>query len=268
MTDWGAKPMECTTPSSTSTCSPTRSARAARSSSSVTSSCTTGASTGRRLANACVSFAWRPNDESTTWAPSSWASRAAWNAIEESVRTPVTRSFLPSSRPIGFLPSCARWRARWGERTERERGAGAGGRRAGGAGGSVTHAEAAVDRDHGPGDVTGGVGREELHDARDLVGLGEPARGDGGLVGVLALGGELGGHRGVDEPGRHDVRRDAARPELARDRARHADERRLRRRVVHLAGAPVEADDRRHEHDAAAALADHALRHTPDAPEG
>src|SRR5690554_7253627 len=38
MTDCGAKPIECTTPSSASTCSRTRSASAARSSASVTSS--------------------------------------------------------------------------------------------------------------------------------------------------------------------------------------------------------------------------------------
>src|SRR5690554_7686860 len=49
MTDCGAKPIECTTPSSASTCSRTRSASAARSSASVTSSCTTGDRKSTRL---------------------------------------------------------------------------------------------------------------------------------------------------------------------------------------------------------------------------
>ena len=48
----------------------------------------------------------RPNDVSTTSAPCSWANLATWKAIEESMRTPVTSSFLPSSNM---------WRTfRWG----------------------------------------------------------------------------------------------------------------------------------------------------------
>ena len=66
MTDCGAKPIECTTPSSESKrARAPRSASAARSSASVTSSWTTGASSGRRRAIACVSRNWRPNEVST-----------------------------------------------------------------------------------------------------------------------------------------------------------------------------------------------------------
>src|ERR671911_201225 len=43
----------------------------------------------------------RPNDVSTSSAPSSWARRATAAAIESLVSTPVTTSFLPS-RSIGF----------------------------------------------------------------------------------------------------------------------------------------------------------------------
>ena len=39
----------------------------------------------------------RPKEVRTTSAPCSWASLATWNAMEESIRTPVTSSFLPSS---------------------------------------------------------------------------------------------------------------------------------------------------------------------------
>ncbi len=38
-----------------------------------------------------------PNEVSTTSAPCSWARRATWKAMEESMSTPVTSSFLPSS---------------------------------------------------------------------------------------------------------------------------------------------------------------------------
>ena len=69
----------------------------------MTSSSSTGAAAGSRRAITWVIFIVRPNDVSTTSAPCSWASRATWNAIEESVSTPVTSSFLPSSsmrRPL------------------------------------------------------------------------------------------------------------------------------------------------------------------------
>ena len=74
---------------------------------------------------AWVIFIIRPNDESTTVAPSSCAIRATWKAIEESFRTPVINSCLPSSRPMPrslvLVPPSVRIRACGGA------GAGAGG---------------------------------------------------------------------------------------------------------------------------------------------
>src|SRR5689334_9664670 len=167
MTVCGAKPIEWTTPSRLSRPAPrTASARPSRSSWFVTSSCTTGASTGRRLLKAAVSLAWRPKEDSTTCAPSCWARRAAWNAMEESVSTPVMRSFLPSRRPMAGLSSGGKGKS------------------------SVAHAEAAVDRDHSARDVRRGVGGEERDHAGDLVDLPEAAGGDRGLVGLLRLLGE------------------------------------------------------------------------------
>ena len=98
---WGANPMECRTPSRWSTCSPSRSARLSRSSWLVTSSSITGGVVGSRLAMVWVILNVRPNDVSTTSAPCSCAIFATWKAIEESIRTPVIRSFLPSSSMWG-----------------------------------------------------------------------------------------------------------------------------------------------------------------------
>ena len=53
-----------------------------------------------------VIFMVRPNEVSTTSAPCSWACLAMWKAMEESMRTPVTSSFLPSSNMGGTF--------RWG----------------------------------------------------------------------------------------------------------------------------------------------------------
>jgi hypothetical protein len=47
-----------------------------------------------------VIFMVRPKDVRITVAPSSWAILATWKAIEESMRTPVTRRVLPSNMPM------------------------------------------------------------------------------------------------------------------------------------------------------------------------
>ncbi len=96
---WGANAMACSTPSSPSTCSPTRSASVARCSSLATSSSMTGGGSGSRLAIRSTRLI-RPKPVSTTVAPSSWATLATWNAIELSVRTPVTRMRLPARIPM------------------------------------------------------------------------------------------------------------------------------------------------------------------------
>ena len=51
----------------------------------------------------------RPKEVSTTSAPWSCARRATWKAIEESMRTPVTSSFLPSSNMAGLSLGVWQW---------------------------------------------------------------------------------------------------------------------------------------------------------------
>ena len=91
--------MECRTPSRPLTWLRSRSAKLSRCSSLVTSSSSTGAGLGSRLAIRSTSLI-RPNPVTTTSAPCSWATFATWKAIEESVMTPVTRILLPSSNPL------------------------------------------------------------------------------------------------------------------------------------------------------------------------
>src|SRR5699024_4851585 len=209
----GAKPIECTTPSRASTCSPTRPARASRSSWSVTSSWTTGAGCGSRRAIAWVSLNWRPKEESTTWAPCSWASLATLNAMELSISTPVTRSFFPSSRPICLALSVLVL-------------AGVG---------SVPHAEAAVDREDRAADVSRFRRSQVGHRLGDLFGLPEPGRRDTGQV--LLLGGlrQLGGHRGLDEARGDHGSGDTPCAQLTRDGSGHPDQPGLGGSVVDLA---------------------------------
>ena len=104
---------------------------------------------------------------------------------------------------------------------------------------------------HGAGDVGGVGGGQEGDDAGDLVGVAMRAERHGGGELGQALVAERGGHVGRDGPGRDDVDGDAARAELAGQRAGEADEAGLGGGVVGLAGRAEQADDRRHEDDAA-----------------
>src|SRR6266705_3784080 len=167
----GAYPIECTTPSSPSTCSRTFPGSAARCSSSVTSSSMTGASAGSRLAIRSTRES-RPNPVSTTVAPCSWAIFAVEKAIDWSVMMPVTSRRLPASSPDTVrTPS------------------------------SVTHADAAVDRDHRTGDVPGGVAGQPGDRTGDLLRLGEATRRDLLEVLLLEVLGEPRRHVGLDVPG-------------------------------------------------------------------
>ncbi len=79
-------------------------------SSLVTSSSRTGGGDGSRLAIRSTRLS-LPNPVSTTVAPSCWATRATWNAIEASVMTPVTRMRLPARIPMMIsVPSPGRRR--------------------------------------------------------------------------------------------------------------------------------------------------------------
>src|SRR5690242_209053 len=232
----GAKAMACTTPSSPSTCSRTRLARDSRWPVSVTSSSTTGAGLGSRAAIRLVIDSALPKLDRTISAPSSWAILAAAKAIDASVRTPVTSSRFPSSRPT-IVPSAlsACWLVL-----------------------SVTHAEAAVDRDHGPGDVAGGVGGQPGDRAGDLVRAGVPAQRHLAEDLLPALLRQRGGHVGVDQSGGDDVGGDVAGAELAGDRAGEADQPGLGRGVVGLAGRAEQPDDRGDEDEPAVPGPQHA----------
>src|SRR2546421_716041 len=221
----GAYPMECTTPSSPSTCSRTLPGSAARCSSLVTSSSISGASLGSRLAIRSTSDS-RPYPVSTTVAPASWASFATANAIDWSVMIPVTSSRLPASSPAMCPPS-------------------------------VPHADAAVDRDDRTGDVRRALAGQPRDGAGHLVRRGEPAGRDLLEVPGLDVLGQHRRHVGLDVPGRHDVRGDAAGTEFPRDRPGQPDQPRLARRVVGLPRRAEVADDRGDEDDPPPAGAQH-----------
>src|SRR6202046_1751960 len=111
---------------------------------------------------------------------------------------------------------------------------------------AASHIQAAVDPPHLAGDVSGGVGGEEVDDARDLLRLGETAHRDLGLDPLKQfLRHRLAHLRGdVARRGRVDREADAVVAELSRARQlelrlageglRQAEEARLRRRVVRL----------------------------------
>ena len=101
----GANAIACSTPSSPSTCSFTRPARVEQWLSSATSSSSTGGGSGSRLAIRSTRLI-RPYPVSTTVAPSCWATLATWNAIEESVSTPVIRMRLPARIPMVVSVPC------------------------------------------------------------------------------------------------------------------------------------------------------------------
>ena len=141
----GANPIEWRTPSMPSTCSRTRSARASRSAWLVTSSSTTAAGCGRRPADRLVNAIARPKEVSTTVAPSSCASRATWKAIGLVGENTCHQDPLPlqNAHTLAPLPClvahslpCRPFVAWWPMPC------------------LVTHAQAAVDRDDGSGDVT------------------------------------------------------------------------------------------------------------------
>lgn len=95
----GAKPMEWTTPSSEPSSSRTRPASRSRCSALVTSSSMTLAGLGSFLAMRSVSVG-RGKAVRMTSAPCSWATLAAWNAMDDSISTPVMRMRLPSRIPL------------------------------------------------------------------------------------------------------------------------------------------------------------------------
>jgi hypothetical protein len=113
-------------------------------------------------------------------------------------------------------------------------------------------AEAAVDGQHGPGDVGGLLGGQEAHGGRDVGGVADPARRD-----VLRDAVEAGGHVGRDEAGGDGVDRHAAAGDLVGDAASEADEAGLGGGVVRLPGVRPQPGDARDVHDAPEARADH-----------
>ena len=95
----GANPMEWTTPSRPPSSARTLEARLSRCSWLVTSSSSTLAGLGSFLAMRSVRVG-RGNAVRMISAPCSCASFATWNAMEDSISTPVTRMRLPSRIPL------------------------------------------------------------------------------------------------------------------------------------------------------------------------
>src|SRR5450830_55733 len=120
----------------------------------------------------------------------------------------------------------------------------------------VAHAQAAVDRDDGAGDVRRLIAGDPANDVGYLGGFREPARGDLGQVVLLRGLRKFGGHVRIDEARRHHVRRDAAAAQFPGQRAGDPDEARLGRGVVDLAGCAVEAGDGGDQHHSALPRAD------------
>src|ERR1700736_2314542 len=83
---------------------------------------------------------------------------------------------------------------------------------------SVAHAQAAVDRYHRAGDVTGVLGGQEADHTRDLLDAADPLQRDGLQRGFLLLLVERAGHGGVDEARRDDVGGDRPRSQLTGER--------------------------------------------------
>src|ERR1700739_1021112 len=176
----GMKPIECTTPSSllpSPISAVTRSAKVSKCFSSCTLSSISGAFSGSRSAIRWISRS-RSNPVSTSCAPCSWATRAMWNAIDESVMRPLQRILLPSSSPAMFVLNVAVEILVVVE--------------------SVAHAHAAVDRDDRTGDVTRILGRQEADHPGDLGGGADPLRRDEFQCPLLNPLIQRAGHIGVD----------------------------------------------------------------------
>src|SRR6185312_9296044 len=92
----------------------------------------------------------------------------------------------------------------------------------GGGGGGTTRSggHAAVDGQHRSGHVRGGVGGEEAHARRHL--LGRPGASGGDRREQVAV--QIGGHVGLDQARRDRVDGHAAARDLGRDRLRHRDQ--------------------------------------------
>src|SRR6476659_9665587 len=133
----------------------------------------------------------RSKPVSTSWAPASCATLAMWNAIDESVMMPVTRIRLLSRMPAmcGFSSSRVFL---------------------------MTHAHAAVDRDHRAGDVAGILGRQEADHPGDLVGGADPLRGDEFQCPRLNPFIQRAGHLGVDVARGHHICGDSGLRQLPR----------------------------------------------------
>ena len=93
----GANAIACRNPSSLPHRVVSSSRTAAICSSSFASISRTSGGSGRRRATFCVMLTVRPKFVSTICPPCSWTARAAANAIDCGVSTPVINSFLPSS---------------------------------------------------------------------------------------------------------------------------------------------------------------------------
>ena len=108
---------------------------------------------------------------------------------------------------------------------------------------TLAHVQAAVDVEDLAGDVGGFVAREENDGGGDFAVRAEAAERDHRLHFVFQFLRQRIGHRRFDEAGRDGVHGDAARRDFDGDRAREADQARLRRHVIRLPGIARFRDD-------------------------
>ena len=192
---------------------------------------------------ACVTLSVRPTPVSTTLAPCSWHRRATSNAIEPSVSTPVTRMFLPSRMPM--VPPCERLRGQ----IVRELSGPCPGRRR----------PAARRRTHSL--------PHRKPRRRQPRRLPSPCRtawqGSYASYCLTTSSPSSAVMSVVMNPGAITLAVMPRRAHLARDRPRHADKRRLGRRVVDLARIAHEAHHRADQHDATELLAHHRVHRAP-----
>src|SRR3970040_835272 len=102
--------------------------------------------------------------------------------------------------------------------------------------GPPLHVQAAIDMDGLPGDVSGAVASQESYHLRHLPRRADPLERHLLEQGLPRLRRDRRGHVRLDQTRRHGIDQDVPVRQLARCRLREADDARLGRRVVDLAG--------------------------------
>src|ERR1700693_3464875 len=125
------------------------------------------------------------------------------------------------------------------------------------------HVQAAIDMDGLPGDVSGAVAGQESYHLRHLPRRADTLERHLLEQGLPRLRRDRRGHVRLDQTRRPGIDQDVAVRQLARGRLREADDARLRRRVVDLAGIAHGPCRGRYVNDAPAFLPHHRLGDGP-----